>query len=294
MMYRETDDAIIRTELKELRELASNAKDAKRRLILAAAYKLAEKYKDDTSVVANKLTALIARDRVKKDKFTGEILGNEYSIVSKAYVYDILPNDYKRSYSTTQAEYDQHPTNLFEECLTHMAEISKTMSTVLSDLIRDLPALRTKEPEQYDQIKTEFEEITRHENIQNILDHLKKQLSSIRHLEDFVKILKTLDAEANSVKNLLDRRQKYSTAVKILLRMAFYYRSYDHIAKTLSGKKYGGKWLAAVQADTELTRLISKIQCPCCNFSFESWLEQARENEKRGLEMPAVSEKFCK
>ena len=290
-MYNETDDATIRNELKELRELVDTSKDAKRRLILAAAEKLAEKYKADTSVVAGKLQTLIAKDRVKKNRHTGEVLGMDYALVSKGYVYNLLPKAYKREYAEKDTS-DAEPINLFEECLTHMASISKNMTTVLNDLIRDLPAMR--DTEEYARIQTDFTEITKHENVQSVIEHLRKQMSTIRHLGDFAEILKTIDAEVASVKNLLDKRQKYSTAVKILLRMAFYYRSYDHIAKTLSGKKYGGKWLAAVQSDSELNRLISKIQCPCCNFSFESWLEQAKENERRGLEMPAITEQFCR
>ena len=145
-MYRETDDAIIRDELRELREIGKNARDAKRRLILSAAAKLAEKYADDPSVIASKLQALIAKDRVAKNGETGEVLRHEYALVSKAYVYDILPPMYKREYKSEKPE-DPHPINLFEECLYHMESVAKNMATVMTNLIRELPTLRSSDPE---------------------------------------------------------------------------------------------------------------------------------------------------
>ena len=160
-------------------------------------------------------------------------------------------------------------------------------------MAREIQEVRQNDPDTYDALQVAFADMCKHENIARMIETMKTQLSKIRHLAGLVDFAKMLDADAQALKNLLDKRQKYSTAVKILLRMAFFYRSFDHIAKILTERKYGGKWLSAIKTDPDLDRLLSKIQCPCCGFSFEKWLEKAKECERRGLEMPPISAEFC-
>lgn len=287
------DNVIIKFELEQLTELAKDQEEVKRKLILAAAEKLAtEKYNDNQKVIASKLQALLCKEIPARD-------GNPaiYAKVSKSYLYDVLPIQYKHE-KKKQVKQDDTPENLFEEFLTRGVDICKDLSTVLNESLNSVQALRKsddkKDQKLYKEIKSDWEDFVRHDTLIKNFEKLQKELSDIGQVDDFINFIKLIEAEVISIKKLADKRQKFSTATKILLKMVFTIRSHDYLAKTLTGNKYGGKWLSAIEKDEELQRFLGMIKCPKCNFNFEQWIEKAKQCERMGIAVPEIDDKFCK
>ena len=285
-----TDESLIKSELEALREMAHEQDGMKRDIILRAASKLEEKYDSDLTVISARLQAILCRDKTKHGK-------KEYLIVSKAYIIDILPDQYKRSYAITP-ENDDTPVDALEEFILRAADVAKSISSLCNSTLRDIQALRRSKDEHdvetYEAIVEAAKYVISHEFHEKVMAEMKIKLSTIRHVDDLVEMVKHLQAEAATCGKLADKRHKFSTAVKILLKMVFTFRSYDHIASTLSNqRRYGGKWLSSINRDPELARFLKIIECPQCHFGFERWMEQTRTNMDAGLEPPPPDAVFC-
>lgn len=90
------DSNIIYDELVALDRAAESQHAAKRAIILAAAHKLGKKYNDNKSIVGARLAKLIATDNRTPD---GDV--KVYARVSRAWMYDVLPDEYKRGYESS-------------------------------------------------------------------------------------------------------------------------------------------------------------------------------------------------
>ena len=128
------DDVIIRIEMAELESMAEEQDSRKRDLVLAAAEKLAEKYAGDTTVVSAKLQALLSNDRRIGDR-------KIYGTVSKSYISDILPAEYKRAYAVLEPR-DDTPLNAMEEMLARAADLAKSIGVIMQDTLTELQDLR--------------------------------------------------------------------------------------------------------------------------------------------------------
>ena len=284
------DDVIIRIEMAELEAMAEEQDSRKRDLVLAAAEKLAEKYAGDTTVVSAKLQALLSNDRRIGDR-------KIYGTVSKSYISDILPPEYKRAYAVPEPR-DDTPLNAMEEMLARAADLAKSIGVIMQDTLTELQDLRQSgrpgDFELYEKAIASATEIMTHEFHAKMMEDLRRQLSTIGQLGDFVAFLKNMEVEVAALRRLADKRHKFSTAAKILLRMVFTFRSYDHVASTLSdARRYGGKWLSAINRDPELSRFLKSVRCPHCKFDFEKWIEKAKLAQECGIDMPPIDSTYC-
>ena len=297
------DDVLIRSEIERLDEILSKEDKYKRELILKAADKLAMKYQDNTTVVCAKLHALICRDKTTRAP-DGEIISRTHARVSKGYVNEILPKKYKRKYELQEQSLsasdddpdDDTPINSAEEALAWLFDIYKDAASVAKSHLADMQQLRRSENPQdqklYKEMVSDFEDIISHKNLEKTFKLLQKQISEIRDLTQFVEMLKNLKTSVKANKNLLDGRQKFSTAMKMHLQILFVTESYDHIASTLTGKPHGAKWLSQIDRDKSISKLNEIIKCPKCGLNANKWIEKAKENQKRCMDLPDF-DSFC-
>ena len=289
------DDMILRDEIQELREIQNSNIERKRDLILTAAQKLSLKY-PDTRVICTKLKMLLGRDHVKntesgKTKVT-------YAMVSPQYITDVLPPKYKHPNSRRDTNADNTPDNLFEESLLILTKIFDSQSSVTKSMLKSVQKLRhshnQEDQQAYQDIKDDWEKIITHENLQKTFEYLQKQLSEISNLADFIRLLQEFRATAKSMQSLHDLRQKFSTAMKLNLRLLFLTHSYDHISTKLNGRKHhGGKWMSTIDHSESLQLLEKLIKCPKCGFNSERWKEKFRYNQEAGLPIPEF-DSFCR
>ena len=285
-----SDDVIIRIEIDGLTSLADEHNSQKRDLILAAADKLAAKYAADKTVVSAKLQAILSADRTVRNR-------KIYAIASKSYISDILPAAYKRPYATPEP-LDNTPVNAMEEWVARAADLAKSISGIMSGTLDELQELRRSgdpaDRKLYKLAEAATAEVMTHSYHARLIADLHRELSAIRDLDGYISHLKNMEVEVASLRKLADRRHKFSTAAKILLKMVFTFRSYDHVASTLSdARRYGGKWLSAINRDPALAAFLRIVRCPNCLFNFERWIERARIAQECGIDMPLIDDTYC-
>ena len=293
---RAANDAIyLKKELEEMEELYddNNIDDEKNKIILQAAEKLADKYPDNLSSISSILCKFWASDIRHKE--TKEIIS--HAKMSRNYIATVLPAEYKREYKKQKKE-SSDPNNLFEEAIRRIADICKDLSHVYTEMYDHVKELETSEDQKDQQIlkeiKNDFEQAISHDFHQKVMDKLKKQMFGIKHLDDYIIFLKEIEAAVVSLKHLFDKRRKFSTAAKIVLRMIFQLKLYDDVAKKLNAnKKYGAKWLGTIQNDPHLSKFIKLVQCPNCQFNFDRWIEEAEARHSIGLAPQMIDDTFC-
>ena len=266
----------------------------KNKIILTAAQKLADKYPDDLSSISSRLSKLWSIDKI--DKSTKEII--QHAKMTRTYIADVLPANYKREYKKQKKE-THEPADLFEEAIRRIGDICKDLSMVYTEMydhVQDLA--RSEDPKDQKllkEIKDDFNKSIKHEHHEKVLAALAKELSDIRQMKDYIIFLKEVEALTTSLKHLFDKRRKYSTAAKIVLRMIFQVKLFDDVAKKLNeNKKYGAKWLGTIKTDPHLSKFIKLTQCPNCQFNFDAWIEEAESRYKIGLAAPMIDDTFCK
>ena len=295
------DDVLIRSEIEKIDDLINAQEKTKRELIISAADKLAMKYQDDQTVICAKLQGILCRDKITKNA-DGEIISSVYARASKQYVREILPEKYKRTYKTrndsasTGPENDDTPANEIEEALAWMAEIYENAASVAKSNLADLQELRNSDSSDdhllYKEMSDTFREIISHANMVKTFKFMQKQIAEIRDMKEFVLFLKDLNTSVKSTKNLNDKRQKFSTAMKMHLQIMFVTESYDHVASKLTGKPHGAKWLSKIDRDGAIKKLNEILKCPNCGLNANKWIEKAKENQNACIDLPDFKD-FC-
>ena len=293
---RSASDAVyLKKELDEMDDLyeSHNFENEKSKVILRAAEMLKEKYPDSQNIISSILCKFWATDL--KDKKTKTII--KHAKMSRSYLLEILPPQYKREYKKKEKKSNE-PANLFEEAIRRTADICKDLAQVYNEMYSQVKEMQDSEDAQDHEILTEiqndFADSISHEYHMKVAEELKKQMSEIGHLDDYIIFLKETEAAVISLKHLFDKRRKFSTAAKIILRMIFQFKLFDDVAKKLnSNKKYGAKWLGTIKNDPHLSKFIKLTQCPNCQFDFDRWIEDAEARHQMGLEPQLIDSSFC-
>ena len=101
------------------------------------------------------------------------------------------------------------------------------------------------------------------------------------------------EADAAALRKLSDRRIKFSTATRIILRLIFLFRHYGDVAGKINhSKKHGAKWLAQHRQGRVARPVHLAHGLPQLPVRFRRLDEKARERQERGLDAPPVDSKF--
>ena len=302
------DDVIIRDELAALDDMAGRDDRFKRDIIRAAAEKLGAKYAAQPTIVAQRLRQLIAQDRMVH--LPNGTVRQVYARVSKAYLYMAIQPEYRSEQSAAwrggpddpDAPDDAGPASDLERFLNAATGMMVSMAPALEAHMEQLDSMKrgndAADRAAYDEVVADFDKLNRMGG-KELADYLHEiasdELGSMGLSGTILKWTERLECDAAAIKKLSDRRVKFSTATRLLLRMIFMFRHYGDIAGKLNHtKKHGAKWLASIDKDEMLARFVDLTSCPHCHFDFELWMEQARERQARGLDTPAVSQRFCR
>ena len=286
------DAVICSDELNQMADLDATLISKKKEIILAAAQKLQDKYADDTSIICAKVQKLFARDRVAGSRTV-------YASVSRRYVASVLPANFKRSYNTGDTgtrtddieDEDDTPANLTEELMQLFADLFGSTAGLARDTLDQLQELRRSDSAEdqaaYTKAMGDIQHILTHKGLAALLKSTQKQMCTIAQLSDALDFLKQMQIDVAAVKKMYDRRVKFPTATKLLLRMIFVHHSFAEVAAKLSlPKKYGAKWLAAINKDENLRRFSELTSCPSCGLQFERYIEAAYQAQQKGLPDP--------
>ena len=296
------DDVIIREEVDALDDLAAEQDGRKRDIILRAADKLGEKYADNPSIVGQRLKNIIARDRLIKlpDGTERQV----FARVSPAYVYMIIPARYKVEYEAVDPEEEsakREGLTPLERFLDDAGALCLQLGPMLDAHAAQLEDMRTsknkEDQEAFAAAAAEFDSLNKlgaAKFAAHTHEIVRLDLSGPAELTGaMTQSLARAEADAAALRKLSDRRIKFSTATRIILRLIFLFRHYGDVAGKINhSKKHGAKWLASIDKDESLAQFTSLTACPNCRFDFDVWMEKARERQERGLDAPPVDSKF--
>ncbi len=262
-----SDELILKDEISQMDEVSAR----KSVIILSAAEKLASKYADNPTVICSKL-----------QKIWG-------ARVSRAYIYDTLPETYKRAYKVApKPAKDDSPQTTFQELMVRLADASRVQADTFDSILKQCQ----EDPDLEKELTADLEKIIKdfHNNFDANVKEQARALSKIRHLAGFIDLVKDLELQVDACKNLVDRRRKFSTAVKLTLKMMIIYKSYNDIATSLNLKrKFGAKWISHIDHDKTLQKLITHTSCcPSCGWNYAVWLEKAASDQRLGFEIEPI------
>ncbi len=261
------DEVLIRTEIEAMDEVSTR----KGAIIIQAAEKLATKYQNNPTVICGKLQ---------------KIWGTK---ISRAYIYQVLPPTFRREYKQAPKETAADiPKTAFQELLTRLADASREQAQVFDSInqqCQDDPDLEKELTADLEKTIGDF-----HTNFDAKVKELAGRLSKIRHLKGFIDLVKDMELEVDACKNLVDKRRKFSTALKLTFKIMIIYKSYNDIATSLNLKrKFGAKWISHIDHDKNLQQLITHTSCcPACGWDYALWLEKAASNQKLGFDIDPI------
>ena len=308
-----SDSVIIQDELDELDREAAAGESRKRDLVLAAAEKLAPKYADEPTKVGRRLLALIARDRrIVLDDGTERTV---FARVSRGWLYAVLPPKYTREYDP-DVDDDKDEDGEYPDEEEEQDEAGRQFQDYLdagAQALEHAAAAMQEHAAQYDEMRrggraeraaaaelsAEYARTARM-SADKLADHLaadaREALAGLQCMTDAPSAyVRRTEADWAACRKLADRRIKFSTATRLLLRMIFQFRHYGDVAGKINhAKRYGAKWLSNIDRDETLAQFVDLVSCPNCQFDFELWMERAKERATRGLEIPPIDDKFCR
>ena len=280
------DRAIINDDLIALRSLYGKDGQKKADLIVRCAEALAkQRYSADPSKVCGALVRILCRDRRLGDDRDD---GIEYAICSKTYVYDLLPDDYKRDYTAAPEAADC--VGNVEQWLAAVANGCESTAKAADKMLRDYRKERAKDTasQKYRDMIKDGETA-----IGETAEHLQHHVSTIEGMgaADLVGWVSGLVAEAEALQKQKDGRVKLDTLSKLNVGMMTAIRPLSEVAARLkaAGVPVSEKWLAAMRDDPDLAKFRSLVHCPSCGMDTAAWMEKARAAVDNGVDVPPFS-----
>ena len=131
------DKAVINDDLQELRGLCGNDMGRKADLVRRCADLLAEhRYAADPTKVCTALTKILCKDRRPKDPDDD----TEYAMCSRAWVFEQLPDEYKRTYTVTPEPTDTE--GEVEQWLANIVSCAESSGKVAKSILKDMRKAR--------------------------------------------------------------------------------------------------------------------------------------------------------
>lgn len=254
----QTDDEILYELDQEMQKLKSD----KEKIIKQAATLLEEsgKYKDDLTVIASKIH-------------------HKWDWISKSYIYDILPDKFKRPYTKKE---DAIAEDIVDEILLLMADQLEELSQICNDIFKKCKEDQNVKNDVSEALKQAIHQT--HTNLDKFVEKLRKELSTIGQLQNLLEFVKNQQTDIDYIKTLTDYRENLDVFFKIRLKLTFVQ---EHLADV--GKKihYSSKWMSATKRDPLLDNLIQKFRfCPCCGWDMAEWFIKSSIAESKGRKIP--------
>lgn len=262
-----SDEAILRDEIAEMKDITAS----KEKIIKQAAEKLAKsgKYDDDLTVICSRLVKV-------------------WSEISKSYIAKVLPDTYKRPYIKKEEDV---AADLFEEILFRFEDIHNELAKISADLIK-----KCRDDEN---VKKDLEQALAqsihdfHEYPDAYLKDLKKQLSTIRQLENLIEFLKKQENDIDYIKELIDYREKLDPFMKLRLKMMFFENHFISLGKKIH---YSDKWMSITNRDETAMKIVGELRCcPACGYDMSEWFVKAKIAYEKGqpIPEPKVPDRKC-
>lgn len=252
-----TDEKICSDELK----LYNSSMASKSEIIQAAATKLLNSDKYKKADIANRIVKL-------------------FPDWKRSTIYDSLESDYKREYESDTP--DPHTMTLLEEIFQHYIDTCDNVKKFSKAVIK-----RINESEQMKSIlETILVDSIHRMHEQNFIETINKELSSIRHLKDFVEFMKKMAFDSQLMADKTDSRQKIDMGLKLGLKLKLTQQLPSDLAKKL---KISPKWASQIDNDSSVMEFIEKVQhCPKCNFNFSEYINTCNLAHQKGLPLPDI------
>ena len=281
------DRAVINDDLLALRSLYGKDGQKKADLIVRCAERLAkQRYSDDPTKVGAALARIMCKDRRLGDDKDD---GIEYAICSRGYLYDTLPDEYKRDYTTTPEAPDC--VGNVEQWLSGVANGCEATAKAADKMLREYRRERaqgTASQKYRDMIKDGETAIG------ETAEHLAHHVSTIEGMgaADLVGWVSGLVAEAEALQKQKDGRVKLDTLSKLNVGMMTAIRPLSEVAARLkaAGVPVSEKWLAAMRDDPDLAKFRSLVHCPSCGLDTAAWIEKAKAAVDNGVDIPPFSD----
>ena len=281
------DRELIADDLARLRNLWGRDGQKKADLINRCAETLAaHRYAADPTRVCAALVKILCKDRRLGDDADD---GIEYAICSRAYLYDTLPDEYKRDY-TTQPQAADCVGNV-EQWLASVANGCEATAKAASKMLGEYRRERAKDTasQKYRDMIADGETA-----IGETAEHLQHHVSTIAGMgaADLVGWTSGLVAEAEALQKQKDGRVKLDTLSKLNVGMMTAIRPLSEVAARLksAGIPVSEKWLAAMRDDPDLAKFRSLVHCPSCGLDSAAWIESAKAAVDRGVDIPPFSD----
>lgn len=100
-------------------------------------------------------------------------------------------------------------------------------------------------------------------------------------LSSDVEEIKAQIAENQTIKNMIDKREKLHTWNKIIVRKKSLEDTLHHVAQEFD---QSAKWIKHINEDKDLDRIMKEInECPKCHWRIADWFDVQSERVRRGL-----------